>query len=261
MNEKFSLKWNDYQSNWNHALSRLRNDKESADITLISDDKVKFTAHKILLTSCSKIFKFILEGNFHTNPLLYLSGVSSVNLGFILDYIYHGEVNLFQEQLDIFLESAQKLEIEGLLRDNTEQEQKETLWQSDKINAFQEIDVKNIDDHLSMDEEKRLAKVGDNDMMIRPRHYNRGLSSSTQVDKFDVGSMTAEEIEMKKNELYQKIDGVWSCMACSYTTARNDNMRKHVETHLDGLSYTCTLCNKEFRSKDSLINHKYRMHK
>ena len=263
MNEKFSLKWNDYQSNWNHALSRLRNDKESADITLISDDKVKFSAHKILLTSCSKIFKFILEGNFQTNPLLYLSGVSSVNLGFILDYIYYGEVNLFQEQLDSFLENAQKLEIEGLLGDNKEQIQQEqdTSWHNDKINASQEIDVKNIINQQSMDEEKRMAKVVDNDMVIRPRHYNRGLSSSNHVDKFDVGSMTAEEIEMKKIELYQKIDGVWSCMACSYTTTRNDNMRKHVETHLDGLSYTCTLCNKEFRSKDSLINHKYRIHK
>ena len=35
--------------------------------------------------------------------------------------MYQGEVNLYQDQLDSFLESAQKLEIEGLLgRDNEE---------------------------------------------------------------------------------------------------------------------------------------------
>ena len=266
MNEKFSLKWNDYQSNWNQSLARLRNDKESADITLISDDKVKFSAHKILLSSCSKIFKFILEGNFHTNPLLYLSGVSSVNLGFILDYIYHGEVNLFQEQLDSFLESAQKLEIEGLLGDNTDQEQEDTLWQNDNDNfdVFQKQDAKNTDNHdyqQSVDGNKSLARVGEND--TKPRHYNRGLSSSTQVARFYVASMTAEEIEKKKNELYQKVDNVWSCMACSYTTTNRSScdIKKHVETHLDGLCYTCTLCNKEFRSENSLLNHKYRMHK
>ena len=261
--EKFSLKWNDYQSNWSQSLSGLRNDIELADVTLITDDKVKIFAHKILLSSCSEVFKFILSDSKLQSPMLYLSGMSSVNLGFILDYIYYGEVNLFQEQLDSFLENAQKLEIEGLLGDNKEQIQQEqdTSWHNDKINASQEIDVKNIINQQSMDEEKRMAKVVDNDMVIRPRHYNRGLSSSNHVDKFDVGSMTAEEIEMKKIELYQKIDGVWSCMACSYTTTRNDNMRKHVETHLDGLSYTCTLCNKDFRSKDSLINHKYRIHK
>ena len=115
MSEKFSLKWNDYQSNWKQSLSELRTDSDLADVTLISEDKVKFSAHKVILSSCSDIFKFILKGNLNnSNPLLYLSGVSSVNLKFILDYIYHGEVNLFQEQLDSFLETAQKLEVEGL---------------------------------------------------------------------------------------------------------------------------------------------------
>ena len=261
MSERFSLKWNDYQSNWNQSLSRLRNDKESADITLISEDKVKFSAHKILLISCSKIFKFILQGNFHTNPLVYLSGVSSINLGLLLDYIYHGEVNIFQEQLDSFLESAQKLEIEGLLGDNTDREQQDTLCQNDKISDFQEQNARNISDHdhQSADENKILAKVVEND--IRKRHYNR-VSSTTQVARFDVGSMTAEEIEMKKNELYQKTNGAWSCMACSYKSSfTRSDIRKHVETHLEGLCYTCTMCNKEFRSKDSLNTHKYKIHK
>ena len=102
MSEKFSLKWNDFQSNWNQSLSKLRNETEFADVTLISEDKVKFLAHKVLLSSCSNVFKMILKENINANPLLYLGGVSAVNLGFLLDYIYHGEVNLFQEQLDSF---------------------------------------------------------------------------------------------------------------------------------------------------------------
>ena len=115
MSEKFSLKWNDYNSNWNKSLSKLRENNAFADVTLITDDKVKFSAHRILLTSCSNVFDFILKDSNQANPFLYLSGVNSTNLGFILDYIYKGEVNLYQEQLDSFLESAQKLEIEGLL--------------------------------------------------------------------------------------------------------------------------------------------------
>ena len=87
MSEKFSLKWNDYQSNWKRALRELQKETDFADVTLISDDKVKFSAHKILLSSCSKLFKFILKGNVHGNSLLYITGVNSLNLGFILDYI------------------------------------------------------------------------------------------------------------------------------------------------------------------------------
>ena len=69
--EKFSLKWNDYQSNWNQSLSRLRNDTEMSDVTLISDDKVKIFAHKILLSSCSEVFKYILKESTPYSPLLY----------------------------------------------------------------------------------------------------------------------------------------------------------------------------------------------
>ena len=100
MSEKFALKWNDYQSNWKSSLSELHKDTDFADVTLISDDKVKFSAHKVILSSCSNMFKFILKENSNANPLLYLGGVTSVNLDHILDYIYHGEVSLFQEQLD-----------------------------------------------------------------------------------------------------------------------------------------------------------------
>ena len=69
-------------------MSKLRKETDFADVTLVTDDKVKFSAHKILLSSCSNTFNFILKENTHANPFIYLSGVNSVNVGFILDYIY-----------------------------------------------------------------------------------------------------------------------------------------------------------------------------
>ena len=115
MSEKFSLKWNDFETNWKRSLSQLRTDNDLADVTIITDDKVKFKAHKILLSSCSETFKFILKEFNQAQSILYLNGVNSVNLRFILDYIYYSEVNLFQEQLDSFVQSAEKLEIQGLV--------------------------------------------------------------------------------------------------------------------------------------------------
>ena len=115
MSEKFSLKWNDSHSHWKRSLSQIRGNNDFADVTIISEDKVKFMAHKVLLSSCSETFKFILKESNQAQSILYLSGVNSVNLKFILDYIYYGEVNLFQEQLESFLESAEKLEIQGLV--------------------------------------------------------------------------------------------------------------------------------------------------
>ena len=245
MSEKFSLKWNDYQSNWIKSLSELRNDKESADVTLISEDKVKFTAHKILLKSCSNVFKFILDGNSHANQNMFLSGVSSINLGFILDYIYYGEVNLFQEQLDSFLESAQKLEIEGLIS-------QEGMAEETHREIREEVD-------FPADEAKQLVRMQESKEVITRRQYKR--TPSSDASKIDVTSCTTEEIEEKIKELHQRIDGVWTCMVCEYTSEKSTNVRKHVEKHIDGLSYSCNQCNKEFRCINTLNSHKFNVHK
>ena len=252
MSEKFALKWNDFQSNWNQSLSHLRKDTDFADVILISDDKMKFSAHKILLSSCSNKFKMILKENSHSKSLLYLGGVSSVNLGYLLDYIYHGEVNLYQEQLDSFLESAQNLEIEGLIgQENMSQ---------DQDTPFENIEEQEEKINVSVADAKQIARMNDNDKVIQRRQYARPTTSD--VAKIDVTSFTPEEAEEKIKELYERVDEVWRCLACEYTTTNSSsNVRRHVETHLDGLSYSCNLCNKEFRLKNTLNMHKYKVHK
>merc|ERR1712126_279281 len=64
-------------------------------------------------------------------------------MGFIMDYIYQGEVQIFQEQLDDFLEVAQKLKIAGLINTNTDykevkQENKITRNNPEKSKDIQE---------------------------------------------------------------------------------------------------------------------------
>ena len=125
---------------------------------------------------------------------MYLSGVNSLNLGFIHAYIYHGEVNIYQEQLDSFLESAQKLEIEGLLdgsKDSNENEEK-YLPQGEKNK------LKNYDHH-AQDEEKSLAR-------IYGLNTARKTYSNAQKDvvKIDVGSMTNEEIRLGVDKVKPK---------------------------------------------------------
>ena len=260
MAEKFSLKWNDYQSNWSRALHGLREDTDFADVTLISDDKLKFSAHRILLSSCSNLFKLILKGNTHANPLLYLGGVSSTNLGFILDYIYHGEVNLYQEQLDSFLESAQKLEIEGLLGDNQDSKENVNEEQNVQHYADQNVDLVRSDHDSDLVEERSIVKV-ENDRKKMRRQSTR--AHSKDVAKYNVESLTSEEIKRKIGELYEKSDGGWRCLVCEHTNSgqMSSNIRMHVEIHLDGLVYTCKFCSKEFRSRNDLNNHKTSTHK
>ena len=260
MSEKFALKWNDFQTNWNNSLSKLRKETDFADVTLISDDKVKFSAHKILLSSCSNVFKFILKEHHQPHPLLYLGGVSSINIGFILDYMYFGEVNIYQEQLDSFLEAAQKLEISGLIGDNQDIQEKENHSFKENLNYITERkEILTEVDTLynpSIPVDNSSSLVSSSACVVKERRqYSR--APSNDVTRIYVGNMTPEEIEATTKEMYQKIDGVWTCLKCGKTsTGMSTNIRFHVETHLDGLCYTCNICSREFRSKNLLNVHK-----
>ena len=113
--EKFSLKWNDFQQTVSNSFKLLRLEETFFDVTLVSDDERIVKGHKVVLSACSDIFKLILKNSTPSNSFIYLPGISSQNLEFIMDYIYQGEVNIYQEQLDEFLEVAQKLKIAGLM--------------------------------------------------------------------------------------------------------------------------------------------------
>ena len=138
MSEKFSLKWNDFQSNVSRTFSLLRSEEEFFDVSLVSDDQKMMSAHKLVLSASSPYFKHILTHNKHSHPLLCLDGVSSGELQFVLDYIYQGEVQIYQEQLDRFLEVAQRLKLEGLTGTDDDHEK--------KVNETLEETVINVED-------------------------------------------------------------------------------------------------------------------
>ena len=90
MEEKFSLKWNDFQENAIKSFSRLRKEEEFFDVTLVSDDHKQMMAHKVVLSSSSEYLKNILKTNKHSHPMLCLTGFSSMDLDNVLNYIYQG---------------------------------------------------------------------------------------------------------------------------------------------------------------------------
>ena len=117
MSEKFCLKWNDFYSNVSKAFGLFRNEDYLHDVTLVSDDHHQVAAHKLVLSACSEYFKDVFKHNSkpQAHPLLCLDGISSGDLNNIMDYIYNGEVQIFQENLDRFLNVAQRLKLEGLM--------------------------------------------------------------------------------------------------------------------------------------------------
>jgi len=120
MAEKFCLRWNDFESNINTAFRELREDKDFFDVTLACDDD-QIQAHKVILSACSPFFRTILKRNIHEHPLLYLKGVKYSDLTAVLNFMYHGEVNVAQEDLNSFLAIAEDLKVKGLTQNKTDE--------------------------------------------------------------------------------------------------------------------------------------------
>ena len=116
--EKLCLKWNDFHVNVSKSFSTLRKEQDFHDVTLVSDDNEVISGHKVVLSASSEFFKNILRKADHAKPMIYLNGVRSKDLRQILDYIYEGEVQLFQEEVDKFLSIAYKLKIDGLIEED-----------------------------------------------------------------------------------------------------------------------------------------------
>ena len=98
MSENFSIKWNDFHSNVSKSFGLFRNEEYLHDVTLVSDDHHQVSAHKLVLSACSEYFKNIFKknNNKHAHPLLCIDGIASEDLGNIMDYIYNGEVKIYQ---------------------------------------------------------------------------------------------------------------------------------------------------------------------
>ena len=115
MSEKLCLKWNDFQENVNTAFGNLREGGDFADVTLACEDGQQIEAHKFILAASSPFFQNLLQRNKHPHPLFYMRGVKSEDLLAIVDFLYCGEANVFQENLDSFLAIAEELKLKGLM--------------------------------------------------------------------------------------------------------------------------------------------------
>ena len=112
--EKFCLRWNDFERNISSAFYDFKEEKDFADVTLACTDG-QIESHKVILAASSPFFKRVLKKNPHSHPLIYLKGIKSSDVEAVLNYMYHGEVNIEEANLSTFLKVAEELEVKGLV--------------------------------------------------------------------------------------------------------------------------------------------------
>ena len=222
MNEKYALKWNDFQPNIAKAFSLMKNDSNFTDVTLVSEDKHKVTAHKVILSACSEYFNDVLSQHKHSHPLLCLDGVSKEDLNNIVEYIYNGELQIYQENLDRFLGIGKKFQLTGLqFKDDLEAEP---------------IGAKTLKEEI--------------------KDLDSDLENSKIISELD-DKESIEELDQKILKNYRVNEGIHSCILCGKQDKFKSRIKEHIETHLK-LAFQCKDCRKIVATRHSLRVHKKR---
>ena len=112
-NNKYSLTWDNFENNIIEAFRNLRSEEDFYDCTIVCKDS-KIRAHRVILSAFSPSFRDMIRCTAHHHPVLYLRGVRVKDLEGLLDFMYHGEVFLEEEELETFLKTAEDLQVRGL---------------------------------------------------------------------------------------------------------------------------------------------------
>ncbi|KAB7503906.1 Protein bric-a-brac 2 [Armadillidium nasatum] len=113
--DHFCLRWNNYQTNMTAVFDQLLQEEVFVDVTLSCDGGAQLRAHKVVLAACSPYFQAVLQNNPCKHPIIILPrDVAFADLRAIIEFVYRGEIDVAQEQINSLLQAADTLKIKGL---------------------------------------------------------------------------------------------------------------------------------------------------
>ena len=176
-----------------------------------------------------------------------MRGLKSFDLVAMVDFLYCGEANVYQENLDSFLAIAEELQLKGLQASNDQNELNERDLQRDPLPI------------------KPKQKYG-TDQIVRSevrKEESNALAIPFSGDLLKLDEIIKSMMETSQNMFQngnKQIQGK-QCKVCGKEGRATDIMR-HIEAHhLEGVSIPCNHCDKIFRSRDNLRCHVSKQHR
>ena len=254
MSEKLCLQWNDFQENIKTAFANLREDNDFADVTLACEDGQQVKAHRMVLAASSSFFQRLIGRNKHPHPLIYMRGVKFDDLLAILDFLYHGEANVPQENLEFFLSIAEELQLKGLAG-------KANVEDIGVDQKYEILNNKPVFHKTTKSAKKRCTTLTSN--KANPEADSHQIVAVSNAFSGDLDGLEEKVKSMMvkgQNLLASGYGKAYVCNVCG-KEGGNTAIKDHIEAnHLEGIIVPCNLCDKSFRSRNALRKHKMRLH-
>ena len=229
-----------------------------SDVTLVTEDKNIFKAHKNILSACSPFFKDLMTFDQNSSSIIYLRGVNFSELKLIMQFVYLGEATLHQESMSEFLNVAKSLEIKDL---NPSPEDEITTGAGPAKNES-EFNIcgedvtetnKECPDGLTLTENQDIPQDnlerGDNKIEA----WHQGLESTFSCEQCDNKYSRSSHL---RRHIKSKHDCLkYACDHCDFQTTIQYHLKKHIEELHEGIKYICNLCEYKATRKSNLKRH------
>ena len=107
-----------HESKMVRKIANLFENEILTDVTLSCEGQM-INAHKLILSSSSSYFQSIFQNSLirnQINPVIIIKDMKLVDLRNIIEFIYSGEVDVSEDQLESLVKSAESLNVSGLSR-------------------------------------------------------------------------------------------------------------------------------------------------
>ena len=175
-----------------------------------------------------------------------------------MDFIYQGEANVLQEDLEAFLKIGQDLQVEGL--DSNVEEFHHILGQPMKTTHSErkpaEPDFKKLESYgFSLSKDATI-----DELEIQTEENQPAIQQPDLLDTSGEDANSLIETAKKIEAMLKKEDYLWRCTVCEYSSRAKTHLKEHVEAHIESLRYPCNYCGKVIGSTNALKKHILRSH-
>ena len=219
-------------------------------------------AHKLVLISSSPFFLNLLKKKKkHPHPLVYMRGLKYENLLSMVNFLYHGEANIFQENLDSFLAMADELQLKGLNKTEREEEEVESVSKNDSDRRRSQLSNTMSRNNIvatSKDDATSQGWKNKVEMSSAPETaialMLNSFSGNTNLEELDEkvkSMMTFSENKLSKQKGRARI-----CKVCG-KEGQMIAIMNHIEAnHMTNISISCDVCGKTPSTRHALKEHK-----
>lgn len=193
-----------------------------------------------------------------------MRGIKYRYLSAILYFLYHGEVDIFQEDIDEFLMIAEELEVRGLTRGSSvdgDEKYIVTNQPSPKSPPVSKSDLKPIIENI-------FEEFTNGEPTSLKPYTNIGIESSNNTAN-NTERMVAKLhnkdytiLDQQIQSMMERMSNGWKCQVCEKLSDKRCHIISHIEAnHFEAGSNECNECGKILKTRQCLRMHHYRNHR